>query len=106
MKVPQPTGNKGSLKWVQILINRASAILDKTIMEKLKLDSIKINWVSPLEKDNYAEYRNGDFLARLGLQNLNGKLRDFWPNGGPQWDDLEIIKEQGSYFLAEAILLI
>lgn len=102
MIVPQPAGNKGSLKWVQILINRSPSLLDQSIMEKLKLHSKKINWVSPLEKDNYAEYRDGDFLSRLGLYNLNGKLRDFWPNGGPQWDALGFIKKHDFYFLVEA----
>ena len=102
MKVPQPKGNKGSLKWVQILINRSPSILDQSIMEMHKLDSKKINWVSPLEKDNYAEYRDGDFLSILGLKHFDKKLKDFWPNGGPQWDALGFIKEHDFYFLVEA----
>jgi hypothetical protein len=45
-------------------------------------------WVSPLEADDWSEYRDGAFLSRLGLGSLREKLALFWPNGGPQWDAL------------------
>ncbi|MCU9847611.1 hypothetical protein OEZ60_06290 [Defluviimonas sp. WL0024] len=47
-----------------------------------------IDWVSPLAEDDYAEYRDGAFLERLGIDSLCGPLKDFWPQRGPQWDAL------------------
>ena len=47
-----------------------------------------ISWRSPLENDDYAEYRDGAFLERLGCSQLKLPLAEFWPNMGPQWDAL------------------
>ncbi|REK76083.1 hypothetical protein [Paenibacillus paeoniae] len=38
-----------------------------------------------------AEYKDQDFLNRLGIDYLS--LKSFWPKGGPQWDDLGRIKQ-------------
>jgi len=55
----------------------------------------KIEWKSPLEKENFYEYRD-DFLKVLGLeqetyQEAIQALRKFWPKNGPQWDGLAIM---------------
>lgn len=102
MKAPQPIGKKGSLKWIQILINNCSHILDQHLLHNLKLDLEKIEWLSPLKKERYAEYRDDDFLNLLGLEKFNEKLHDFWPKRGPQWDALGKGNEKGPYFLVEA----
>jgi hypothetical protein len=51
-------------------------------------DAEVIEWVSPLERDDYAEYSDAEFLDCLGVGHAREKLRDFWPVGGPHWDAL------------------
>lgn len=99
-RFPQPVGQRGSLKWIQRAVNHAPHILDDTIMPKLGRAS-RIAWVSPLQSDEYAEYRDGAFLARLGLPQLSADLASFWPARGPQWDALAR-SDAGDVLLVEA----
>jgi hypothetical protein len=56
---------------------------------------MNIDWRSPLQSDDYAEYRDQDFLRRLGILNkIKYSLSDFWPNNGPQWDALGISDDE------------
>jgi hypothetical protein len=48
----------------------------------------RIEWVSPLREDGFAEYRDASFLRRLDLDHLAYSLGEFWPRRGPQWDAL------------------
>lgn len=62
-------------------------------------DKSKIDWKSPLESEDFREYRD-DFLDVLALDQkaLNeakAKLKDFWPKNGPQWDGLAVVN--GAY---------
>jgi len=96
-RFPQKADSHGSLKNLQVAINVQKKYLDAEI-SKVIGRQIKIDWKSPLKKDDYAEYRDGDFLLNLGLDKLINSLKDFWPNNGPQWDALgvcgkEVIKE-------------
>lgn len=52
-----------------------------------------IRWVSPLAKDDYAEYRDAAFFRAVGLGDFVGELASFWPPGGPSWDALAIISD-------------
>jgi len=84
-------GDKGSMKWIQILINDRSDIINSRIRSKFDIpQNIAIQWLSPLKEEDYAEYRDEAFLTALGLmpQSMKVKLNDFWPKGGPQWDAL------------------
>ncbi len=47
-----------------------------------------IEWLSPLESEDFIEYRDRAFLERLGLSPQHRQLADFWPAGGPVWDGL------------------
>jgi len=94
MRVLSPAGERGSLKWLQIAVNRAPDTLALPALNKT------INWVSPLADDEFAEYRDSSFLARLGLSHLNQDLAAFWPSRGPQWDALGIAGQ--SVVLVEA----
>jgi len=76
----------GSLRNLQILVNHKADLLADRIGRAGY--SGKIEWVSPLEKDGYAEYSDRDFLAHLGLERLADALGEFWPKGGPNWDGL------------------
>ena len=47
-----------------------------------------IEWRSPLESEDFLEYRDQAFLEHLGLRPQRRKLSDFWPGRGPVWDGL------------------
>jgi hypothetical protein len=56
--------------------------------------------VSPVAQDDFAEYRDSAFLAKLGLGGLAPMLQQFWPRRGPQWDALGVLAD--GCVLAEA----
>lgn len=86
-RVPQPVGHKGSLKWIQRAVNGTPELLGNSISLALRDDS-ELRWLSPLTNDDFAEYRDGLFLDRVGCSNLREPLTQFWPKRGPQWDAL------------------
>lgn len=81
MRIPQPNGTKGSLKWMQRAVAARPDLLQPEGLPPL-------TWVSPLAEDDFAEYRDGAFLDKLGLSKFNADLAGFWPMRGPQWDGL------------------
>lgn len=96
----QPTGNRGSLRWIQQAVNTRQLVLDRHILEASPIRG-PIHWLSPKSDDDFAEYRDGDFLQRIGLEHIISALTDFWPNRGPQWDALGR-SENGDVLLVEA----
>lgn len=54
-------------------------------------------WLSPLQDDDYAEYRDAEFLHRLGLDELVPSLKQFWPRSGPEWDALSKSERRESF---------
>lgn len=89
MRVPQKQATRGSQKWMQALVNRAPHILNRAIARELNLTPVeKIQWLSPLAEDAYAEYRDQAFLAKLEAEPKRTQLSAFWPARGPQWDAL------------------
>ncbi|WP_372800878.1 hypothetical protein [Lutibacter sp.] len=99
--IQKPDG-KGSLKDIQILINKNQEYLNSLIKSKLSdLKNDEIIWPSPLENDDFAEYRDDDFLIKLGLDPAEIQLDKFWPKKGPQWDALGKT-ESGKVILVEA----
>ena len=89
-RIKQDPDSHGSLKDLQVLINVKKKYLDAEI-SKVIGKQMSINWRSPLQTDNYAEYRDEDFLKRLGvLGKITYPLSDFWPDNGPQWDALGV----------------
>lgn len=99
-RIPQPPGARGSLKWIQRAINSRPSLLDEPIAAALG-ETGSIVWKSPLKCDDYAEYRDGPFLDRIGLGELTDKLSQFWPSRGPQWDALATTAS-GHILLVEA----
>ena len=98
----QKEGIKGSLKWIQNLINEKPHLLNAGIRGVFRLkDSEEIKWLSPLKGDKYAEYRDSAFLKCLGVKLDKTPLKDFWPNQGPQWDALGKTNS-GKVFIVEA----
>ncbi len=100
-RFPQKPNGKGSLKNIQVLINDFPQLLEAKIREKLTFSLEKIVWLSPKKEDDYAEYRDEQFLLKLCLDPKEIKLHTFWPPRGPQWDGLGKTS-LGEVFLLEA----
>lgn len=89
MRFRQGRATRGSQKWVQLLVNENPRLLTDAVRAAAKLSKDwMVRWVSPLMSDDWAEYRDMDFLAAMGLGRLADDLEKFWPEGGPQWDAL------------------
>ncbi len=89
-RYPQKSNSHGSLKDLQDAINKRKKYLDAEI-SKVIGKQMKIDWKSPLKSDDYAEYRDEDFLEKLGILNkMEYPLINFWPDYGPQWDALGV----------------
>ena len=91
---------------LQVWVNRHSAKLNEHLLRALgsDFDGATIRWVSPLEKKNFREYRDGAFLQAIELSEHRAALQKFWPKGGPVWDGLAIVSFGKDR--ADAILLI
>lgn len=101
-RIIQQKGEKGSLKWIQFILNNCPDILDNSINKFLPDTHIQpIEWLSSLADDDYAEYQDQAFLDLLEIELTKKELKDFWPLIGPQWDALGRIKNE-AYFLVEA----
>jgi hypothetical protein len=94
-RFPQALGLKGSQRWIQSFVNNAPFVLDA------RIGLGPIDWRSPLESDDYAEYRDEAFLQRLGITLPSRSLSSSWPAGGPPWDALGRAKS-GEVILVEA----
>lgn len=94
-RIPQPKAARGSQYWLQELVHREPALVDEAI------GLGRLDWVSPLADDQYAEYRDGAFLDRLRISLPVRPLAGFWPNRGPVWDGLATTSS-GGVVLVEA----
>jgi hypothetical protein len=81
-RVEQQQSSKGSQRWIQELVNNYPKILEDAI------GIGRIDWLSPRDADDYAEYRDQAFLDHLKINSLKRPLSSFWPTRGPQWDAL------------------
>ncbi len=80
---------RGSQRWLQLAVNRCPDVIDDAISKAMGLGKDEsIEWRSPLESEDFIEYRDQAFLERLGLSPQRRKLSDFWPARGPVWDGL------------------
>jgi hypothetical protein len=77
-------------------------VLDEIALTRLGAD---LCWVSPLETDDFAEYRDQQFLRALGLEHLADRLGRFWPANGPCWDALAIVRIGGDLARWGAVLV-
>jgi len=96
------TATKGSQKWLQVLVNTHPEVVDRALAVALgaKPDA-HIQWLSPLNSDDYAEYQDQAVFERLGMTLPNHPLASFWPARGPVWDGLGIT-QRGELLLVEA----
>jgi hypothetical protein len=89
---PSGRARAGSRLQLQEYVNVHTARLSQEISANTCSGSnATVRWVSPLASDNYREYRDAEFMNRLGLGSATDALRLFWPRGGPCWDALGLI---------------
>lgn len=101
-RIIQKSDGRGSLKDIQVLVNRNQEIIDYLLKSNFDdLANEQIIWSSPIEQDDYAEYRDNDFLLKVGLDPKAINLNTFWPSKGPQWDALAKTTK-GQVILVEA----
>lgn len=101
-KIKQKSDGHGSLRQIQLLINKNQNQIDNIIKSEFtELAKDTIIWKSPIENDGFAEYRDNDFIDRLGLDRKIIKLDNFWPTRGAQWDAFATTKG-GNIILVEA----
>ncbi|MYE11053.1 MAG: hypothetical protein F4X99_05200 [Gammaproteobacteria bacterium] len=79
---------KGSQRWLQVAVNRCPSIIGRAIQDAGVHIDEPIVWASPLESDDFVEYKDAEFLRRLGVHLDQRGLSDFWPRSGPRWDAL------------------
>ena len=73
----QGEGNRGSLKWIQILINRQPEILNLKIRQSFRIPrSIEIKWVSPLK--GKTESKGWTSGSGLNIQQVKFLNTDLW----------------------------
>ena len=87
MCVKPPFAEKGSRKWLQILVNECPDLL-LPLPGRLQSKPSDIQWLSPRQCDGYNEYKDGKFLNRLEIELEQCPRNEFWPEGGPRWDGL------------------
>ena len=102
MRVPHPAEAAKSQRWMQSAVRDHPEALASRVRAAFRWDpGEQLEWVSPLKSDEYAEYRDGAFLERLGVRNLLVPLSEFWPSRGPCWDGLAKTSS-GKLILVEA----
>jgi dTDP-4-dehydrorhamnose reductase len=101
--------SRGSRRQLQDYVNKHEAVLTGALMEAVpnwSRESVaNLRWVSPLAKDDYAEYRDADFLNVVGLDDSVAELARFWPSRGPSWDALATVRDPDSGGRAGVILV-
>jgi hypothetical protein len=88
-RTPQDLGTRGSLKWIQLLVeNHSTLVTDAIRAASGRPPEWTIDWVSPRAHDEWAEYRDAGLVKALRMPSLAASLRAFWPDCGPRWDAL------------------
>lgn len=101
-RFPQLKGQRGSLKWVQRVVNECPEFINEHLRNMCMFpDNTQISWLSPINADELAEYRDQAFLDLLGIKLQRCPLSTFWPDRGPQWDALARA-DSGEIFLVES----
>lgn len=85
----------GSQRLLQLAVNKRPEIVRSALRKSGALGRGEaIEWLSPLEADGYAEYKDGEAQRRLRIKaHLKVPLYDFWPRRGAVWDALAIAGE-------------
>ncbi len=94
---------RGSQRLLQESVQHCPDLLLASLRESGAIHhSETVAWVSPLVEDGHKEYKDSEFVAKLGLTDqLDVPLVSFWPRSGPRWDALGITSD-GRPVLVEA----
>lgn len=98
---PRPLKARGSEHWLRVMVHEYHDVLDTAIVKTFGWRDAVINWRSPCQDDDYAEYYDKAFLDRLDVGELTMSLDEFWPKSGPRWDGLARTTD-GKLILIEA----
>lgn len=67
-RIIQQKGIKGSLRWIQHVVNDCPGILSNPVIDAIGADKGQpVEWLSPKTDDDYSEYRDQNFLDLLGI---------------------------------------
>ena len=98
---PRPPEAKRSEHWLRVMVRDYQDVLDTAFADAFGWHSVVIDWRSPRQDDDYAEYYDQSFLDRLGVNEMAMPLYKFWPKSGPRWDGLARTAD-GKLILVEA----
>jgi hypothetical protein len=90
---------------MQIYVARRQNELSHAVLDALRKTGKRftsVEWVAPLETNNFYEPRDRVFLTTVGLEHLGKRLADFWPARGPRWDALAVLHPGKAVLLVEA----
>jgi hypothetical protein len=93
---------RGSKRWLQVAVNRKPRHLLSALQRSGAIaPGISVKWRSPLQEENFREYRDQTALEKAGVEiaNLKKPLNEFWPARGPVWDALGITSEGQTLFI-------
>jgi len=100
---------RGSRRQLQDYVNSCPDALSEQILRQLPAKDRelkpRIKWVSPLAKEGFREYRDAEFLERVGLGDSASHLASFWPSKGPCWDALGVISDPAGKMKPGVILV-
>ncbi len=96
-------GRIGSQKLLQKVVNHHPELLQRALIGSGALKGAEtVTWTSPLETDQYKEYRDQSVIEKIGLKgSITYPLKKFWPLRGPVWDATGITTD-GRPLLVEA----
>jgi hypothetical protein len=97
-RITQGLEPKGSQHWLQAVAKKERDLFERAIT---RAGIAGVQWLSPLESDDYAEYQDDDFISLLELDLPYRSVKSFWPARGPVWDGLAR-SGSGSVLLIEA----
>jgi hypothetical protein len=78
-----PPAKAGSQRWIQVAVNRRPEVLLDALRRAGAVSSgATVRWASPLEAEDYCEYRDGVAIRKAGIDALPVRpLTEFWPRG-------------------------
>ncbi len=91
----------GSQLQLQLYSARRLPDLQRAITSAIGGSDAELDWRAPLESNNFDEPLDSAFLGALGLEALAPELKAFWPDGGPRWDGVALLRPSGSVLLVE-----
>lgn len=71
----------GSQRWLQVAVNRKPQLLLSALQRSGAIGQrVSVTWHSPLDKDDFREYRDGKALEKAGI--TTAILRSLWKSSG------------------------